>query len=125
LKLGALPVWLCCAGLVLCSAAVSAKDDESLADAWGRAGQGIRAATRETGHALRDVAKATGKTAERGAREAGHATRDAMDDFAAKNSAADNSAAKNEGTWERVSRGLAEALDDLAEALRGLRDDPA
>ena len=106
------PVWLVGVALLLSGTALAA-DDAALEEAWSKARQGVRSAARETGHAFRDVAKATGETAQRGAREVGHATRDAAEEVGGH----------SESAWERASRSVAEAFESLAQRLRELRED--
>jgi hypothetical protein len=115
-------------GLVLAMAAFPAvagdEGDESLKEAWTRVGHSVRGVTRdvghatrdltrEVGHASRDVAKATGKSAKQAGREVDNATREPRQD----------AAESGQGLWAQTKQGVADALDSLAEALRGLSDE--
>jgi hypothetical protein len=106
---------LCFAALcLLLSHAAPAEDDPpSPKESWAKLGRGVRSVTRETGHAFRDAAKATSAGAKDAAGEVADATRDEREE------AADAS----KGLWARASQGLAEAFDDLAEAIASLRSD--
>ena len=106
---------LCTAVLcVLVAPSAPAEDDPpSLKESWAKLGRGVRSVTRETGHAFRDAAKATSAGAKDASSEVADATRDEREE------AADTS----EGLLARVSEGLAQAFDDLAEAIASLRRD--
>ena len=87
--------------------------DDSREEAWARARSSIRAAATETGHAARDLVKATGKEAARAAHEVDDSTREARGD----------AARTPESVWSQAKEGIAEALEGLSAALRNLTRD--
>ena len=110
-------VWamgLCAVLVILWSTAGWADGrNDSREEAWARARRSIKAAATETGHAARDVVRATRKEAARAAHEVDDSTREARGD----------AAKTGESVWNQAKEGIAEALEDLSAALRDLTRD--
>ena len=101
----------CSVALLLGGSAIRSEDSE--APSWAEVRASMRKAAKEVGAGARELGGATGKEARLVARGLDESTHEP------RREAADDS----KGLWAELWQGLTDAVDDLAGALRELRED--